>query len=86
LGIGDPIGGRCASGRSGALQLATTVASVGPYELIIRRFGAHRVTNSALHTSPPTITVRQTGNPLAARAAGIVASAAGGISAWVIRS
>jgi hypothetical protein len=81
LGIGEPIGGRVSPATSGGVQVATTVASVGPYELTIRRFGAHRLTSSALQASPPTITVRHSGNPDTATCAGIVANAAGGINA-----
>ena len=82
---GRPIGGTPPPGSSGPLQVATTVASVGPYELIIRRPGAHTRTSPAGQASPPTITVRNPGSPAAATWAGTVASAAGGISACVTR-
>src|SRR5690349_652802 len=82
--MGRPIGGT-PPGTSGWLQVETTVDSVGPYELIIRRFGAQRFTSSLVQASPPTITVRNSGTPVSAACAGTVASAAGGISAWVTR-
>ena len=80
--MGRPIGGT-PPGTSGSLQLVTTVDSVGPYELIMWRPGAHRATSSAVQASPPTMTVRNAGSPSRAACAGTVASAAGGISAWV---
>ncbi len=83
FGSGRPIGGAPAPGSSGSDQVETTVASVGPYELIIRRPGAHSDTRSAVQASPPTITPVKAGRPSRATPAGTVASAAGGISAWV---
>ncbi|GAA3438555.1 hypothetical protein GCM10018954_081720 [Kutzneria kofuensis] len=79
--IGRPMG-RVPPGVSGSLQVATTVDSVGPYELIIRRPGAQRRTRSAVHASPPTMSVRKSGSLVA----GTVASATGGIRACVTRS
>src|SRR5574342_1199059 len=78
MGTGPP-------GESGWVQAETTVASVGPYELISLRPGAHRSTSSGGHASPPTITVRNSASPWAA-CAGTVARAVGGINAWVTRS
>src|SRR3954447_11285105 len=80
--MGPPIGGT-PPGDSGSLQVDTTVDSVGPYALIILRPGAHRSTSSAVHASPPTITVRNAGRALAATSSGTVASAAGGMRACV---
>src|ERR687893_1829078 len=82
--MGRPMGG-VTPGTNGSLQLVTTVDSVGPYELIIRRPGAHRLTSSTGQASPPTITVRNSGTPVAATSADTVANAAGGISAWLTR-
>jgi hypothetical protein len=82
--IGRPMGGTL-PGDNGSLHVETTVDSVGPYELIILRPGAHRSTSSAVQASPPTITVRNRGTPRSAIPAGTVASAAGGINAWVTR-
>src|SRR5947209_988687 len=45
--------------------------------------GAHRSTSSPGQASPPTISVRKCGKPFSTAAEGTVASAAGGISAWV---
>src|SRR5215475_11342838 len=83
LAIGRPIGGAPPPATSGSDQVLTTVASVGPYELIIRRPGAHRATSSAVQASPPTITPRKSGSWSRATRSGTVANAAGGISAWV---
>src|SRR5947209_6728677 len=71
-------------GASGWLQVETTVDSVGPYALIMRRPGAQRVTRPTGHASPPTITHRNSGTP-AATSSGTVASATGGINACVTR-
>ncbi|CAM4520627.1 hypothetical protein COEX109129_39370 [Corallococcus exiguus] len=56
-----------------SVSVATTVASVGPYELTKRRPGAQRVTTSAGSASPPEMTVRSAGSP----SDGVTASAAG---------
>src|SRR6185312_7625752 len=51
---GEPIGGTPEPAVNGALLLAFTVVSVGPYALTISRPGAHRSTTDAGHASPPT--------------------------------
>ncbi|BCN49115.1 hypothetical protein RE9416_24160 [Prescottella equi] len=67
---------------SGSLMLATTVASVGPYALNIRRPGAHCATSSGGHASPPVATH----SSAAVRPAGSTeASAAGVTNACVTR-
>src|SRR6476469_10580946 len=53
-GTGEPIGADPAPVCSGALIAAYTVASVGPYALIITRPGAHRSTTSTGQASPAT--------------------------------
>jgi hypothetical protein len=82
--MGRPIGG-VRPGASGELHVDTTVDSVGPYALIMRRPGAQWSTRPAVHASPPTITVRKSGRPVRGTRSGTVASATGGISACVTR-
>ncbi len=67
---------------SGSLVVTTTVVSVGPYTLIIRRPPAQRRTSSGRQASPPASSVRSSGSGLC----GTVASAAGVTNACVIRA
>ena len=69
-------------GTMAALAVTATVASDGPYMLCIRYFVAQASTSSSEHASPPTITVLRAGKS----PAGTVASAAGVMNAWVMRS
>jgi hypothetical protein len=77
--IARPIGGTPCPATNGRLIVATTLDSVGPYALIIRRPPAHRWTSSADVASPPTTNVR---NPSTV-CAGKLANAAGGTNACV---
>ncbi|CAM5361519.1 hypothetical protein STANM309S_03499 [Streptomyces tanashiensis] len=68
---------------SGSVMVAQTVTSVGPYALIIRRSCAvQRSTSSAVHASPATSRLRTPGRS----AAGTLAAATGGSTAWLTAS
>ncbi len=78
--IGVPIGA-APSPCNGALIVAHTVLSVGPYALIIRRPGLHCAISAAGHASPATT------RHSSARSSVLlsVANTAGGSVAWLMR-